>query len=885
MKRACHLLLLLALLCLFAGTFACGDDDDDDDNDDDNDTPADDDATDDDDDDNNDDDNDDNDDDDDDTTPPDEVNVYLDGGELVLENSYVVLRYHLADGRYRVLDAAGTQLVTGAEAIAYSNVLMPKYVWRGSEMPGYEWTQQDTTNALGSGKSIIITRGGKADAPAFVQTFTLLAGCTGLLADVRLENATGARIKVGAIYPLIAEPPHGGVHLGAPRDIRVMANGFLNYIDYATPIFPGTLPMISNWSVAMHNLTTGKTMVLGFLKFALAQGVFYTQPAGGALKVHADCQYDPAIKVRDGEAITSEMMILDFAQPTAQATLEPFADRIKAWNDIELWTERHPEIGIPAGWNSWAGGGSSGGYGTDINEAVIVENMDFADRELRRWGMNFFQLDDGWQTKTGDWEVNEARFPNHGDQNGLEWLMERAHNLGFYTGLWISAFVAVPDANVVAEHPDWIADEWLFGLLGQYEKLLDLTHPEVQEYLAGITQNMVDWGIDWLKLDFGYLAMLSTNWHDPDNTRISFYREGVRAMREVAGDDVFFLNVGLIGANYDQVDAVRTTLDTMPVWEGEYDDPYSFMAIIENQGLKPMYRDSTRRYFLHNRVWVNHPDLIFFRAHAQPQFPALTMNESRTFVTGVALQGGIVKIGDRIVDIPAEGVDVLRRIMPAYAPGGRPLDLFTREFPEVWHVAVPDFDEPYHVIGLLNWGLNRDLTQASFPFMDDDARLIEADLAAEGLDDAYHAFEFWTQEYLGEVSDTLELEVPARNPRVVHLRPILDRPQLVGTNRHVIGGVQVIDSLAWDGDALTLTGEQEGSIGTDFSPFEHRLTFFAPAGYTALEAEVSVTAGYQVEGLSFDVDGNVATLRFTVAQLKQKLGDWHPDVTWVVEFE
>lgn len=821
--------------------------------------------------------------------PVDAVEVFREGNDLVIRNDLVELRYHLTGGRYSIYDRDCSVVIDRAEAVVYSYVVLPRHKWRTSELPLVEWTSADATNVLGEGKSIRLIHGGRANAPTLIQTFALLEGLSCVLTSVDVTNTTDGRINVGAIYPLFAADP-GALRFGADRDIRVMTNGTLNWLDFVTPLYPGTVPTLSNWSTLIYNQATGDSLSVGFLTYEVAQPVVYNAPGGLGEKqvLQAVAQYEPAKKVEANCSLTSELMILDFGQGTPHDAVETYGDRVKAWLDITTWLERHPEIGVPVGWNSWAGGGSSGGYGTNINEAVIVENMDFADRELRKWGMNYFQIDDGWEIEIGDWIVNTDRFPDHGDQNGLEWLLDRAKSFGFHAGLWIQAFSAEEGAQILVDHPEYFAPP-LFGGLIEMTPTLDLSHPGARGHLTDMMEMLVDWGVEWVKLDFGYQAAMSANWHEDNLTRGEYYRKGLKLVRDTLGDDIFFLHVAIVGWTYGLVDSVRLTLDTMPVWEGEGDQPYTPLLMFGNQGLKPMYRDAARRYWLHGRLWVNHPDLIFFRAHAQPEFPPLTLNEAQTFATSVALQGGLVKIGDRIVDLTVDGVDTLRSMLPVYGVSGRPLDMMRRDFPEVWSLPVNDFDEPYHVLGLLNWGLNRDLTSVLYPFIEDADRELGATFSEMGLDEngSYLAFEFWTQEFLGEVTREIFIDVPARTPRVVFLRPKFDRPQLLGTNRHMIGGVGVIDSVEWDAATGTLTGMQEGSIGTEHAPFEHRLTFYVPDGFTAYEAEVAAPSGHTIENRSFASEDNIATLRFMVVEEdgRETLpGEWFPDIIWMVSF-
>jgi len=167
---------------------------------------------------------------------------------------------------------------------------------------------------------------------------------------------------------------------------------------------------------------------------------------------------------------------------------------------------------------------------------------------------------------------------------------------------------------------------------------------------------------------------------------------------------------------------------------------------------------------------------------------------------------------------------------------------------------------------------------------------ITVDLEKAGLDpgETYLAFEFWTQQFLGEVTGELSLDVPADTPRVVFLRKRLPHPQFIGTNRHVLGGVGVIRSLVWVDAISTLNGTQEGSVGTTYAPFTNQVTFYVPDGSSAEQADVIAPEGYEIQNKTLDVDGNVATLCFDVIELDGACPPdepcMHPVVTWSVKF-
>lgn len=349
------------------------------------------------------------------------------------------------------------------------------------------------------------------------------------------------------------------------------------------------------------------------------------------------------------------------------------------------------------------------------------------------------------------------------------------------------------------------------------------------------------------------------------------YRRGLGKVRETLGPDHHLLIVSGLGPAMGFADSNRLTLDNMPVWDGtkSIDD-------FTDQGLKPTYRTVARRYYLSHRVWLNHPDLIFFRPNAEPGVKPITLDEARAFCSTVALTGGVVKIGERLVEMKPEWVDTVRRLLPAYPATGRPLDLFTREFPELWHLPLRGAPGGgYDVVGVINWGLNKDLTTNPYTLMPDAARTVTVPLGDLGLDpQATHlAYEFWDERFIGEVTGSLAVEAAPHRAYLVALRKKEAHPQFLGTNRHALMGAVGVGAVAWDDAAKTLTVTQEATPGTAFAPFEYRVAFSIPAGWDA--------TGYAVTGLD---EADVTLVKNAAHGTLAFSAKTKADVTWTVTF-
>ncbi|MES3023040.1 MAG: alpha-galactosidase [Pseudomonadota bacterium] len=101
-------------------------------------------------------------------------------------------------------------------------------------------------------------------------------------------------------------------------------------------------------------------------------------------------------------------------------------------------------------------------------------------------GVERFVLDDGWfhgrahdRAGLGDWWPDRAKYPD-----GLEPLANLVDSLGMQFGLWVEPEMVNPDSELYRAHPEWAlavpGDE---PLLGRNQLVLDLTLPDVSDYL------------------------------------------------------------------------------------------------------------------------------------------------------------------------------------------------------------------------------------------------------------------------------------------------------------------------------------------------------------------------------------------------------------------
>lgn len=670
----------------------------------------------------------------------------------------------------------------------------------------------------------------------------------GLAMDVHLEldDVVRARLTVTAdreltllrLTPISAR----ALHLGpsAARH-RILENGRMMILDQsarlengdASPVaLAATLPIplrgasISNWSHAVVDLDGGGALVAGALSTDHGIPVFAVESAedGASFSTYAAdtiLGFDGK-RVRAGERVSSELVYVDPLPDDPREALERYASALAQAQHIR--TKR-----VPSGWNSWSGGESTGGHGQTIDQALVRASLDVFDRELRPFGATDFPIDDGWQTAKGDWEWRADRFPSGGAA-----LAGEIASRGLVPGLWIAPFWAEPTSMLARAHPEQMigAPSGLLGVAGKPNETLDPARPDVVEEVRAMGGRIARDGFRWVKIDFTYQALLGRP-SDPRSTTVEAWRAGVSAMREALGPDTFVLGIGAVGLNVGVVDSVRLTLDNAPRW----DSPSEGGLFGPDRSIKETVRTASRRWFYGNRAFVPHPDSIFFRS--MKDSPPLAFEEARAFATFVAMTGGTVEVGDRLVDLASRGdaIAVLRRLLPAQPITARPLDVFEHDIPETFvaHVS-PGVD----VAGVFHWGTNG--------AMPDAARSHRIACSKRCV-----VFESWTGAYLGERQGPqgFEVDVPPHDARVFVLRDVEERPQLLGTNRHLLP----IEPEAWDPASHTLSVQLLSAVTTTAAPFEHRV-------------HVRVAPGFRLRRVLVDaapvdptVEGEIVTLR------------------------
>ncbi len=154
----------------------------------------------------------------------------------------------------------------------------------------------------------------------------------------------------------------------------------------------------------------------------------------------------------------------------------------------------------------------------NIRRPILVNNweatyFDFDEEKIysiaesaSKLGIEMLVLDDGWfgnrnsdNSSLGDWYVNTEKI-----RGGLPKLVERINALGMKFGLWFEPEMISPNSDLFRLHPDWcLCAKGRVPSLGRNQYVLDLTRPEVREYIFfSLSKILNSANIEYIKWDF-----------------------------------------------------------------------------------------------------------------------------------------------------------------------------------------------------------------------------------------------------------------------------------------------------------------------------------------------------------------------------------------------
>ena len=171
----------------------------------------------------------------------------------------------------------------------------------------------------------------------------------------------------------------------------------------------------------------------------------------------------------------------------------------------------------------------------DISESKLL-NLAKAAKSV---GIELFVMDDGWFGKRdndtsslGDWTVNRKKLPG-----GLEQLSGKIHALGLMFGIWVEPEMVNVDSDLYRAHPEWVIQvtEGTHSE-GRNQRILDLTNPEVVDYLdEAMSRVFTEASADYVKWDMNRIFSDAFSQYLPKDRQMEVFHRYVLGLYDLMG--------------------------------------------------------------------------------------------------------------------------------------------------------------------------------------------------------------------------------------------------------------------------------------------------------------------------------------------------------------
>ena len=638
--------------------------------------------------------------------------------EVIANSQGLSVAVRASDGTYEIRTGADAHGVIRARVAAEIN---HKWV-RSTDYPQHEMSQTTFEDALGHGKKITVTSSGLSNLPSLAYTLQIYDGKAFGVVEVEVENRTANAVTIQSLRSVEATgdkivdlagpqkadriisdsfsedwPPLQIYDLGkAPQGMhRAVGSQLIYNQESKESFFLGALT--SNRFLTIIHLQTHSSSPSGpdIASFTLdstgTTEIQATDPESGLREGPAENLIELNVPLAAGESLSSERVMFA-AGKDYHLQLETYGAAIRELHHSRIATENM------LGWWSWTA------FYTKITQGAALTNAQFLAEHLKTLGYDYFHFDLGYAYSRSEYATpNASQFPN-----GMWDIAHRVCRLGLKVGIWTAPFDVGERAWIYEHHKDWLVhnahgDPISIGTAEEVEGerlfVLDVTHPDAQEYLRQTYRTLVrEWGARYIKLDFMDNTAIEGYYHRPNTTALEAQRIGLEIIRKAVGEDVLLDKDGSPMLNpVGLVDEGRVSQDT-----GH--------AFLRSKEAEP---GIAARYYMHRNFFIDDPDaftvsrqLLEERTIQAP----LTLNEAQVSIALAAVSGGMFEIGDdlTILGSDAERLALVKNpdllAMVKLGRAAVPLDLLTyTEKEEQPGVFLLNEDPRQSILAVFNW--------------------------------------------------------------------------------------------------------------------------------------------------------------------------------------
>jgi len=765
-----------------------------------------------------------------------------------IENDFFFVQFELKRGVFNILRKNGTPLITGGTSRVNSSLGKRTIA---SSLYHHKSESLRIKDQTGQGWMLKIFSTDSKHEFDFETHLCVYDHLQAVFIESFCKNVSGKEIILSSVEPVCALNDEGG-SLSLPGVSKCLTNGAIYYdagmihtfgTPYKKPEPYGetkggmlTDNVLSSsgetvrswWNAGFFSGYEKEGLVLGFVDNHVGLGQWLiSKTAEGQLSFLAESVYAPGFVLKHNHTVSSNRLMINMASDPYTA-LETYAGIVGATNNARTRS-------IINGWCNWFYT-----YG-DISEEEVIRNAGFASSNLKSYGMEYIQIDEGFQRAHGDWEGND-RFPH-----GMKWLADKIKLFGLKPGLWISPYVVSESTEVFRNNPDWFLKnpdgslkrvgpwpgedtDWARGE-NPKRYGLDITHPGAAKWLFDLTDTIVNkWGYQMIKIDFVAWSLLSADhFYDASVSPAQAYRKGFEIMRSAAGDQCHILDCGPGPVSVGLIDSMRIELDqnygyAKDVWKQYF---------LESSSSAPA---AAKRYYFHKRTWINDADHVCINL--------LSFSQAQAVATIIALSGGNMISGDRLTNLDTIRLELLKKVFPTYGEAARPVDLFDTDIQTVFALKVKKSFGEWTVAGFFNPSLTESVEH-------------KFTLDRLWLDPkaTYVVYDFWKEQYVGEISEEITVKVQPGSVTLLTIHKKSGIPQFLSTDRHVMQGALEIEAINWNDTSKTLSGISIGPVHS-----AHHVVIYLPEAHPWSQGKQVLFQDF--DGYSFKmVDDHILSLQ------------------------
>ncbi len=619
------------------------------------------------------------------------IDAYRSGNnEDEIKNNYFIISFDRKKGKIDINRTNGYPLLINGVTCINS-----KGGKRHVSPDDYKYSLGSTSfkDQLGTGKKLIVHSKDKEKKSDLEIHLSLYDNLQAITIETICKNVSHQDLIIHSVEPIRVIKSEGGI-FNVPGVSKCITNGEMYYdtgtihefgsnkdavtsgdqkgVKLANGLISSQTETIHSWwNAGLFSGYDKEGIAIGYLENNLCLGNLLISKTGDdEISFLTESVYAPELVLKPGKTIRSNRVMINI-DSTPYKALETYAATMGKINNARTNS-------IVDGWCSW--------FYTlaNVSEKEVLLNAEFASKHLKQYGLEYIQMDEGYQRWHGEWEGNE-RF-----SHGMKWLVDKIKEYGFKAGLWISPYVIAEPTEVFQKHPDWLlknpdgspkrVGNWPEGSEPPADEnpkryCLDITHPEAAKWLYDLVDRIVnDWGYEMIKIDFVAWSILAPDhYYDPTVSAAEVYRKGMEIMRNAGGDKCHILDCGPGAITVGLIDSMRIEADVNygfsdAAWDTYFLHPDSSASA------------AAKRYYFHKRTRINDADHICMNL--------LNNQQAEAAATIIALSGGNMISGDRLIELDPYKLEILKKITPSFGEAATPVDLFDGEMQSVFALKI-----------------------------------------------------------------------------------------------------------------------------------------------------------------------------------------------------